>query len=162
MPTDRQIIAFVDTAENFHPWECDGQGRCRHCDRKKDDTHDPDTCAFCMDDAGLLEGDPMTDELGGGAPTREDGEPVATSAALPPPAQPPSPEPCGTCKGTGVQFTAAQVRHVGRQYPCPTHSTASVPHGTLRVPQVWGDCKRRQCRRCQDYRAGHRGIRQEP
>ena len=111
MPTDRQIIAFVDTAENFHPWECDGQGRCRHCDRKKDDTHDPDTCAFCMDDAGLLEGDPMTDELGGGAPTREDGEPVATSAALPPPAQPPSPEPlCPKCGETVSEDSVDAVK----------------------------------------------------
>lgn len=41
------MTVFVDTAENFHPWECDGPGRCRHCDQHKDDTHDPATCALC-------------------------------------------------------------------------------------------------------------------
>jgi hypothetical protein len=36
-----------DTPENFHPWECDGKGKCRHCDRRKTEDHDPDTCPLC-------------------------------------------------------------------------------------------------------------------
>ena len=46
-------VMFVCFAEDFHPYECDGRGKCRHCDRTKDETHDPDICAFCRDDAGL-------------------------------------------------------------------------------------------------------------
>lgn len=63
---------FLDTASNFHPFECDGPGKCVHCDRRttyvgvaegfrwthtfrptpnavKDWTveHDPVTCALC-------------------------------------------------------------------------------------------------------------------
>jgi len=41
------MTAHVDPAENFHPFECNGAGRCRHCDRRKDQTHDPATCALC-------------------------------------------------------------------------------------------------------------------
>jgi hypothetical protein len=36
-----------DGAENFHPFECDGKGKCRHCDRRKTEDHDPATCALC-------------------------------------------------------------------------------------------------------------------
>ena len=39
--------AHYDTAENFHPYECDGPGKCRHCDRRQVDAHDPATCALC-------------------------------------------------------------------------------------------------------------------
>lgn len=38
---------FIDTSSNFHPYECDGPGKCIHCDRGKTDTHDPATCALC-------------------------------------------------------------------------------------------------------------------
>lgn len=41
------MSVFMDTSENFHPYECDGPGKCRHCDRRKDDSHDPATCALC-------------------------------------------------------------------------------------------------------------------
>lgn len=44
---------FVCGSEDFHPYECDGKGKCRHCDRAKTPDHDPDICAFCRDDAGL-------------------------------------------------------------------------------------------------------------
>lgn len=27
------MSAFACHNENFHPYECDGPGRCRHCDR---------------------------------------------------------------------------------------------------------------------------------
>jgi hypothetical protein len=44
----------VDTHENFHPYECDGVGKCVHCDRLQrtslltgDVLHDPATCALC-------------------------------------------------------------------------------------------------------------------
>ena len=41
---------FIDTAENFHPYQCEGQfklGACVHCDRRKTESHDPATCALC-------------------------------------------------------------------------------------------------------------------
>jgi hypothetical protein len=38
---------LFDGAENFHPFECDGKGKCRHCDRRKTEDHDPATCALC-------------------------------------------------------------------------------------------------------------------
>lgn len=62
------MTGHYDTAENFHPYECDGPGRCCHCDRRMvfegsgprrhhavdtlEDatwrvTHDPATCALC-------------------------------------------------------------------------------------------------------------------
>lgn len=50
------MSVFYDTASNFHPYECDGPGKCIHCDRRKVvfDTqgtrqveHDPATCALC-------------------------------------------------------------------------------------------------------------------
>jgi hypothetical protein len=44
------MTVFYDTAENFHPFECDGKGKCRHCDRRKDSGHDPATCALCDPD----------------------------------------------------------------------------------------------------------------
>lgn len=40
------ISVFVDTAENFHPYEC-GSVNCRHCARVETDDHDPETCALC-------------------------------------------------------------------------------------------------------------------
>ena len=59
---------FLDPSSNFHPYECDGPGKCIHCDRKTTyrgegwerhhalDTiedakwtidHDPKVCALC-------------------------------------------------------------------------------------------------------------------
>jgi hypothetical protein len=43
-------VAYVDTAENFHPYECDGPGSCRHCDRRTDPSHNPAVCALCDPD----------------------------------------------------------------------------------------------------------------
>lgn len=40
-------VVFADTASNFHPFECDGKGKCIHCDRAKTERHDPATCALC-------------------------------------------------------------------------------------------------------------------
>jgi len=43
---------FVVTADDLHPYECNGMygGSCKHCDRLKTEEHDPDTCELC----GLL------------------------------------------------------------------------------------------------------------
>jgi hypothetical protein len=41
------VTAFLDTASNFHPYECDGPGHCIHCDRLVSETHDPGSCALC-------------------------------------------------------------------------------------------------------------------
>lgn len=40
---------FMCSAEDMHPFNCDKPygGDCRHCDRIKDETHDPATCALC-------------------------------------------------------------------------------------------------------------------
>lgn len=43
-----KVIAFVDTAENFHPFCCEGPGECIHCDSRKTDDHDPAECALCL------------------------------------------------------------------------------------------------------------------
>ncbi len=39
--------AHIDTASNFHPYECDGPGKCVHCDREEEREHDPATCSLC-------------------------------------------------------------------------------------------------------------------
>lgn len=52
------MTVFLDTASNFHPYECDGPGRCIHCDRTVTDGHDPATCALCDDGMPA----PATDE----------------------------------------------------------------------------------------------------
>ena len=39
---------WLDAASNFHPYECDGPGKCVHCDRLYvTGEHDPATCALC-------------------------------------------------------------------------------------------------------------------
>jgi len=38
---------FYDTHENLHPYECDGPGKCRHCDREVTESHDPAVCSLC-------------------------------------------------------------------------------------------------------------------
>lgn len=40
---------FVDPSSNFHPYECDGPGKCQHCDHTRTPTHDPDECWLCHD-----------------------------------------------------------------------------------------------------------------
>lgn len=42
-------VVFLDTSENFHPYECDGPGKCEHCDRQVKEHHSPDKCALCDD-----------------------------------------------------------------------------------------------------------------
>lgn len=36
-------------ASDMHPYNCDGMfgGRCEHCERLKNEWHDPATCALC-------------------------------------------------------------------------------------------------------------------
>ncbi len=61
-------VVYYDTSDNFHPYECDGKGKCRHCDRRviyegesvglptpnnvRDwvAIHDPATCSLCDPD----------------------------------------------------------------------------------------------------------------
>lgn len=38
---------IFDTASNFHPYECDGKGKCPHCDLRLEPGHDPTLCALC-------------------------------------------------------------------------------------------------------------------
>ncbi len=47
---------WVDPPSNFHPYECDGAGKCVHCDREyrlevnsleQEREHNPATCALC-------------------------------------------------------------------------------------------------------------------
>lgn len=44
------MTLFLDPASNFHPYECDGPGKCVHCDRVQSETHDPATCMLCQYD----------------------------------------------------------------------------------------------------------------
>jgi hypothetical protein len=44
---DFEKLVWVDTSANLHPYECDGPGKCEHCDHTKNKTHDPETCALC-------------------------------------------------------------------------------------------------------------------
>lgn len=37
------------TAEDFHPYECNGPGECRHCDRRLEEHHDPQACELCAE-----------------------------------------------------------------------------------------------------------------
>jgi hypothetical protein len=46
------VSIFVDPSSNFHPYECDGPGKCPHCDKTVSDQHDPETCELCCDDGG--------------------------------------------------------------------------------------------------------------
>ena len=34
-------------ASDMHPYNCDGKGKCEHCDRAKIEGHNPATCALC-------------------------------------------------------------------------------------------------------------------
>ena len=40
--------------EDMHPYECYGSP-CIHCDRRKTDDHDPETCALCNFDKDVDE-----------------------------------------------------------------------------------------------------------
>lgn len=38
---------FFDVSSNFHPYACDGPGKCVHCDRQVTLEHDPAACVLC-------------------------------------------------------------------------------------------------------------------
>ena len=42
---------FICTSQDMHPYECDGKGKCPHCDRKTTPYHKVGRCAFCIEDA---------------------------------------------------------------------------------------------------------------
>jgi len=64
------MSAFLDTSENFHPYECDGAGKCRHCDRRvivatgdegtSHYAHHPNDCPLC--DPSYDGGPPLENE----------------------------------------------------------------------------------------------------
>ena len=42
---------FICTSSDFHPYECDGKGKCVHCDRRSvRGRHRVTKCAFCLAD----------------------------------------------------------------------------------------------------------------
>ena len=41
------MSCFMDVPSNFHPFACDGRGKCVHCDRASTENHHPDVCALC-------------------------------------------------------------------------------------------------------------------
>lgn len=41
---------FICGSSDLHPYECDGMGKCIHCDREKSVNHKPALCALCEDD----------------------------------------------------------------------------------------------------------------
>ena len=72
------MSVFVDTSANFHPYECDGPGKCVHCDRlvvvRSSDEgtsyyeHHPMDCALCAETAPTEDGDSHRNEVGQSAP----------------------------------------------------------------------------------------------
>lgn len=40
---------FFDNTSNFHPYECNGEGQCIHCDRTVLQNHNPETCELCKE-----------------------------------------------------------------------------------------------------------------
>jgi hypothetical protein len=38
---------IVCSSDDLHPSECDGPGKCVHCDQIDTSTHDPNLCALC-------------------------------------------------------------------------------------------------------------------
>lgn len=44
---DRINYMYICTPEDYHPYECDGKGKCCHCDKLKTDKHNPETCVLC-------------------------------------------------------------------------------------------------------------------
>jgi ferredoxin len=40
------IIHFC-TADDMHPYNCYGQGKCIHCDKAVQEDHDPNSCPLC-------------------------------------------------------------------------------------------------------------------
>lgn len=44
-------VVFACTASDFHPYECD-VNTCVHCNAVVNAKHNPETCAFCMEDNG--------------------------------------------------------------------------------------------------------------
>jgi len=40
-------ITHLCTADNMHPYDCLGDGKCIHCDAKVTENHNPKTCALC-------------------------------------------------------------------------------------------------------------------
>ena len=42
-------------SEDMHPYECDGIGKCIHCDRRRTATHIPENCALCDDDLPIVD-----------------------------------------------------------------------------------------------------------
>jgi len=41
-----KVDVFIDTLDNFHPYECD-HSSCIHCNHTKTKTHDPLNCELC-------------------------------------------------------------------------------------------------------------------
>lgn len=48
-------VIHICMADDMHPYNCDGMfgGSCIHCERTKEDGHDPDNCALCNWDKDL-------------------------------------------------------------------------------------------------------------
>lgn len=42
-----RIYIHVCTADDMHPYNCLGDGKCIHCDAKVTDNHNPKNCALC-------------------------------------------------------------------------------------------------------------------
>jgi hypothetical protein len=45
-----EFSVHVCRTEDMHPYECDGPGKCVHCDRKTTEHHKVTRCAFCHED----------------------------------------------------------------------------------------------------------------
>ena len=38
---------IICDASSMHPYQCDGPGKCPHCDRRRLKDHNPKTCFLC-------------------------------------------------------------------------------------------------------------------
>lgn len=62
------MTVFACVSGDFHPYECDGPGKCRHCDRREIQAdydpqgggHDPRTCELCEEPIPIASGDDLS------------------------------------------------------------------------------------------------------
>ena len=42
-----EYAGHICTSSDMHPYECDGPGKCVHCDRRRLKGHKPSKCFLC-------------------------------------------------------------------------------------------------------------------
>jgi hypothetical protein len=44
----KAVDGFQCTSDDMHPYECNGRGKCIHCDKVEDEEHNTKTCELCQ------------------------------------------------------------------------------------------------------------------